>query len=66
MISPNFAYGVSVALFVVWMQRHGRWALFWHAVQGNVTINGALRTNQSGTNPVNSLVNISATGISGV
>lgn len=34
----NYALGVSSALFIIWMQRNHRWALFLQAMQGNIKI----------------------------
>jgi len=37
-VSPNYAFFVSFALFVVWMQRNKRWALMIHTMDGTYTI----------------------------
>jgi hypothetical protein len=41
MTVQNWTIIASSALFIVWMQRHGRWTAFIRAMQGQYTIVGA-------------------------
>lgn len=34
----NTMFFLSLALFIVWMQRHKRWSLFAEALEGNVEL----------------------------
>ncbi len=37
-VSSGMVIGTSVALFIVWMQRNGRWALMIHTMDGTYKI----------------------------
>jgi hypothetical protein len=37
----EWVFGLSAALFVVWMARHGRWALLAQAMEGNASLKSA-------------------------
>lgn len=40
-VSPNYVVGMSAALFIVWMQRHKRWANVIGAMDGTYKIRAA-------------------------
>jgi hypothetical protein len=37
-MKSNYALGVSIALFIVWMQRNKRWALMLRAMDGTYKV----------------------------
>lgn len=39
-MNPDWVYGVSFALWGVWLQRHRRWSLLWQAMTGSAIITG--------------------------
>lgn len=48
----NSTVAISFALFIVWMQRHGRWAAFFKAMEGKLELSsrqGATSGTSSGT-----------------
>lgn len=40
-VSPNYVFFISTALFIVWMQRKGRWNLLVGAMDGTYRIRSA-------------------------
>jgi hypothetical protein len=37
-VNPNLIIGLSASLFIVWMQRNGRWALMIHTMDNKYKI----------------------------